>query len=68
MYFWCMHISRSANRKVLEPALCVGKCLNLRYVFVKKEFGMWQVQVYSDYWIVNKTGDDLVYVRRKLRD
>lgn len=42
-----------------------GKCLNLRYVFVKKEFGMWQVQVYSDYWIINKTGDDLVYVRRE---
>ena len=36
--------------------------LNLSYVFVKKEYGAWQVQVYSDYWIVNKTGDDLVYV------
>ena len=35
---------------------------------MKKEFGVWHVQVYCDYWIVNKTGDDLVYVRRETND
>lgn len=37
-----------------------GYSLALRYLFFCNDYNAWSVQLYSDYWIINKTGDSLI--------
>ena len=57
----------SINPTLSQPTgICIlvnsetGAQLRLHYIFTRLDYGAWNLQLFCKYWIMNKTGDDLI--------